>query len=318
MKLILDLDTGVDDALALSLALASPEAELIGVTAVFGNVARDLSARNSLALCALLGRPDVPVYRGCDRPRGAREAYVATQEVIDIHGANGLGEVATPDAERVPEEQDAVSFIIDAVNTYGKDLVLVPTGPLTTIAAVLERDPSVAEKIGKIVLMGGALTVCGNVSPCAEANIANDPEAANIVFSSGAPITMIGLDVTHRTFLSLEEAASWKSSPKPAGALLADIATYYMLHEAAARERGGCVQHDPLAVATALDPSLVRTIELPLQVDTEGAFRGRTIGCNERLLTGPYVNVAVEVDAPRFERLFRERISTLLDLPNNG
>ena len=226
--------------------------------------------------------------------------------------------MATPDAERVPEEQDAVSFIIDAVNTYGKDLVLVPTGPLTTIAAVLERDPSVAEKIGKIVLMGGALTVCGNVSPCAEANIANDPEAANIVFTSGAPITMIGLDVTHRTFLSLEEAASWKSSPKPAGALLADIATYYMLHEAAARERGGCVQHDPLAVATALDPSLVRTIELPLQVDTEGAFRGRTIGCNDRLLTGPYVNVAVEVDAPRFERLFRERISALLDLPDNG
>ena len=230
MKLILDLDTGVDDALALSLALASPEAELIGVTAVFGNVARDLSARNSLALCALLGRPDVPVYRGCDRPRGAREAYVATQEVIDIHGANGLGEVATPDAERVPEEQDAVSFIIDAVNTYGKDLA--------TIAAVLERDPSVAEKIGTIVLMGGALTVCGNVSPCAEANIANDPEAANIVFSSGAPITMIGLDVTHRTFLSLEEAASWKSSPKPAGALLADIATYYRLR-AARSARGG-------------------------------------------------------------------------------
>ena len=112
----------------------------------------------------------------CDRPRGARQAYVATQEVIDIHGANGLGEVAVPAAERAPEEQDAVSFIIDAVNTYGKDLMLVPTGPLTTIAAVLERDPSVAEKIGKIVLMGGALTVCGNVSPCAEANIANDPE----------------------------------------------------------------------------------------------------------------------------------------------
>ena len=312
MKMILDLDTGVDDSLALTLALASPEVELIGVTAVFGNVARDLSARNSLAVMAMLGRTDVPVYLGCDRPRTASERYEATLEVKDIHGANGLGEVEIPDAPRAPEESSAVDFIIQAAERYGSELTLVPTGPLTTIAAALEKDPSLARKIGRIVLMGGALTVGGNVSPCAEANIANDPEAANVVFSSGANITMIGLDVTLRTFLPRGDMDRWRAFGTDAARALANVTEYYMLHEAAARERGGCVQHDPLAVAAAIDPTLVRTTAGPVRVDTEGAPRSRTIGDNARLLAGPFVNAAIEVDAPRFERMFSERVEALL------
>lgn len=311
MKMILDLDTGVDDSLALTLALASPEVELIGVTAVFGNVARDTSARNSLAVMHLLGRDDVPVYRGRDRARTADAAYAATQEVKVIHGSNGIGEVEIPDAPRAPEDLPAEEFIAQAIRRWGKDLVIVPTGPLTTIAAVLEADPALAGQVGGITLMGGALAVGGNVSPCAEANIMNDPEAAGVVFASGAPITMIGLDVTLRTLLPLEATARWRSLGA-AGRALADITDYYIHHEPAALDRGGCVQHDPLAVAAAIDPTLVRTLPIPVKVDCAGALRGRTIGDKENLLTGPCVNVALGVDADRFERMFEERVERLL------
>lgn len=311
MKLVLDLDTGVDDSLALTLALASPEVELVGVTAVFGNVARDTSARNSLAILHMLGRDDVPVYRGRDRARTADAAYAATHEVEVIHGANGIGNVEIPDAPREPEDQTAEEFIAQAIERWGKELVIVPTGPLTTIAAVLEADPSLAEKVGGITLMGGALAVGGNVSPCAEANIANDPEAAAVVFSSGAPITMIGLDVTLRTLLPLEATARWRAMGA-AGRALADITDYYIHHEPAALDRGGCVQHDPLAVAAAIDPTLVRTFSIPVKVDCAGELRGRTIGDKENLLTGPCVKVALGVDAERFERMFEERVEKLL------
>ena len=312
MKMILDLDTGVDDSLALTLALASPEVDLIGVTAVFGNVARDTSARNSLAILQMLGRTDVPVHLGCDRARTASAPYAATPEVMRIHGDNGIGNVEIPDAARKPEATPAAEFIAQSIERYGKDLVIVPTGPLTTIAAVLEGRPELAQRVGGITLMGGALAVGGNVSPCAEANIANDPEAASVVFSSGAPITMIGLDVTLRTLLPLAATARWRALGTQAGRALADITDYYIRHEPAALDRGGCVQHDPLAVAAAIDPALVRTLSIPVKVDTAGELRGRTIGDKENLLTGPEVNVALGVDAERFEALFEERVEKLL------
>lgn len=162
-KMILDLDTGVDDAMAIAYALASPEVELIGITGTYGNVLMDQGTRNALAITDILGHPEVPVFRGIDHSRST-ESFEVLDISAFIHGKNGIGDVDIPDSPRHVEQQDAVDFIIESVHKYGKDLVYVPTGPDTNIAAAIEKDPSIIDEIGNIVIMGGALTVPGNVN----------------------------------------------------------------------------------------------------------------------------------------------------------
>ena len=187
-KLILDLDMGVDDAMALAYALASPEVELIGITTVFGNVPCAQSVENCLAMLELLGHPEVPVVAGADRALSATATYTT---MVDVHGTNGLGGVALPEPTREAvgksdaEGGAAVDFLLDAARTWGSDLIYVPTGPLTNLALAARRDAEALRAIGGIVFMGGALTIPGNVTPGAEANIANDPEAADAVLRSG-------------------------------------------------------------------------------------------------------------------------------------
>lgn len=336
-KLVLDLDTGIDDTLALAYALGSPEVELVGIMASFGNVAVGTGVRNALAVLDLLGHPEVPVYVGADRPLVATEAFLPSESVLRIHGDNGIGGCAIPDSARRPvlatdevaaggragrdaeahgaqEPWDrpnaAADFLARAVRTYGDELVYVPTGPLTNLAVALRRDPSLVQALRHVTLMGGALTVPGNVSPCAEANIANDPEAADEVFRSSLRTTMVGLDVTHQTLLTRRETARWREAGTPAAAFLADMTDFYI--DAYLRNNpylGGCSLHDPLAVGVAVDPSLVRTHGINLKVDLEGSFRGRTIGDDERL-NDPWktCEVALEVDAPRFLEEFMRRV----------
>ena len=190
-KLILDLDTGVDDALAIAYALGSPEVELIGITGTYGNVLLEQGVRNALAITELLGHPEVKVYKGIPHSE-ATDGFEVLEISKFIHGNNGIGDVDIPDSTREAETEPAVDFIIDAVKTYGKDLVYVPTGPMTNIAAAIRKAPEIKDEIGRIVLMGGALTVCGNVNCCVEANISQDPDAADYLFRSGAPATMVG------------------------------------------------------------------------------------------------------------------------------
>ena len=311
-KLILDLDTGIDDTLALVYALASPEVDLIGITATFGNVHLETGMRNDLAVLDLFGRPDVPVFPGLPHASAATDFEVSKGTEF-IHGRNGIGEVSIPDSTRSPESTDAVDFLIDAVHTYGRNLVYVPTGPLTNIAAVITKDPSIIEEIGQITLMGGALTQPGNVTPGAEANISQDPEAANALFHTLAPITMIGLDVTHRTLLTHAQTAQWRALNTARGAFLADMTDYYInAYAVNAPQLGGCGLHDPLAVAAAIDPTLVTTIDLNLQVDLDGPFRGRTIGDPARInQPAGTTKVAVDVDRERFVNRLMERISSV-------
>lgn len=202
-KLILDLDTGIDDTLAIAYALASEQADdvrLIGITGTYGNVTVETGMRNALAVTDLLGHPEVSVYPGLDRPSTAPEnfRYSPSAGTRRIHGDNGIGDMTIPDSRRSPETTAAADFIIDAAHTYGKDLVIVPTGAMTTIAEVCRREPRIGELVGSITFMGGALTVPGNVTPGAEANIMQDPEAADAILRSGVETTMIGLDVTHQ------------------------------------------------------------------------------------------------------------------------
>ena len=306
-KLILDVDTGIDDALAIAYALASPELDLIGVTCTYGNVEVDQAVRNSLAILELFGRTDVPVYAGPQR-----EDFEVMEISQFIHGVNGIGEAKLYDASRAAEQQSAVDFMVQSVHRYGDDLVIVPVGPLTTVAAAAEADETFASR-AHIVCMGGALTVPGNVTPCAEANINQDPEAADFVFRQGEDITMIGLDVTLQTLLTTVETKQWGDLGTAGGDFLATATNYYIkAYETTAPHLGGCGLHDPLAVAVAADPSLVDTLAINLKVDTDGETRGRTIG-DETCLNDPVksARVAVGVDVDRFLEEFMRRLTGL-------
>lgn len=314
-KIILDLDTGIDDTLALSYILASPNAELIGVTGTYGNVIVDHGVANDIRLLKMYGREDIPVFKGIDHPSTAESFEVPPDSAI-YHGENGTGNAEIPaQSDRQAESQSSVDFIIDSVRKYPKgELVIVPTGALTSIAAALEKAPDIVDKI-RIVLMGGSLTQPGNMNPFTEANISQDPEAANALFATQADITMIGLDVTTQVLMTKEDTQALRNIGTPVGHFLADMTDYYINiseQEDADNFQGGCNLHDPLAAAVALDPSLVTTLPINLMVETEGTQRGRTIGDPTRILENPKnTKVAITVDAERFTKRFMERLLTL-------
>ena len=314
-KIILDLDTGIDDTLALSYVLGSPDAELIGITGTYGNVVLDQGVDNDLRLLAMYGREDIPVFKGIDHPSTADSFSVPPDSEI-FHGANGTGNIEIPaQTDRQASQQSSVDFIVDAVRRYPKgELVVVPTGALTTIAAALEKAPDIVDRIS-IVMMGGTLTQPGNVGPFAEANINQDPEAANRVFATTADITMVGLDVTTQALMSREDTEALRATGTSAGRFLADMTDYYIdiSEKESGAYLGGCNLHDPLAAAVAIDPSLVTTFATNLMVETEGPQRARTIGDPNRLLdTVKNTKVALSVDTERFTRRFMDRLLTLV------
>ena len=311
-RLILDLDTGIDDALAIAYALASPEVELIGITGTYGNVLLEQGLRNDLAITDLFGHPELAVYAGLAHA-SMRKHFEVQPASAFIHGGNGIGEAQIPDSTRTLSGKSAVDFIIESADAYGRDLIVVPTGPLTNLAQAIHDAPRIIDEIGRVVLMGGALTVRGNVSPWAEANISQDPDAADAVFRSGIRATMVGLDVTLRTLLTFRQTARWRALGTRAGTFLADAVDYYIkAYETTAPKLGGCGLHDPLAVAVAVDPTLVTTLPLNMTVDTQGPTRGRTIGDNDRLADPhPSMEAATKVDAGRFLDEFMARITAL-------
>ncbi|CAB1016618.1 nucleoside hydrolase [Corynebacterium diphtheriae] len=308
-KIILDLDTGIDDALALAYTLGSPELDLIGVTATYGNVLVETGVRNDLALLELFGRSDVPVFSG--EPHAlTKDGFEVLEISAFIHGKNGVGEAEVAEPVGVVQELSAVDFLIESVERYGDELIIVPTGAMTNIAAAMKKSETFARD-AQIVFMGGALTVPGNVSQWAEANVNQDPEAADIMVRNAGDITMVGLDVTLQTLLTYAETATWRALGTPAGNFLADATDYYIkAYDTTAPHLGGCGLHDPLAVGVAIDPSLVTLLPINLKVDTEGPTRGRTIG-DEVRLNDPHKNckVAVGVDVDRFLKEFMERIT---------
>lgn len=312
-KIILDLDTGIDDALALAYALGSPELDLIGVTGTYGNVAVETGVRNALAILELFGRADVPVYAGLPHAR-ERDSFEVLEVSEFIHGVNGIGEAELPEPAAAAAEGDAVEFLVESVRRYGEELVIVPTGPSTTIAAAIEADPFFAQN-AHIVMMGGALAVPGNVRPWAEANVNQDPEATNLLFRRAADVTMVGLDVTLQTLLTTEETARWRDLGTAGGDFLAEAAEFYIrAYETTSPHLGGCGLHDPLAVAVAVDPSLVTCLDINLKVDVDGETRGRTIGDQARL-NDPVktARVAVGVDAGCFLGEFMGRLTALAE-----
>ena len=312
-KMILDLDTGVDDALAIAYALADPEVDLIGIVSSYGNNLLDVCAENSLKLLELLGHTDIPVFKGL--PHSCTTDHFDVMQVSkDIHGDNGIGDVELPTPSRALEEQSGVDFYIEAAHKYGKDLIIIPTGPMTNLAAALKKDPEIADLIGNVTFMGGALTVEGNVTPVAEANINQDPKAADEVMKSNLPLTMVGLDVTLRTLLTKNETKQWRELGTASGKAFADITDFYIdAYYNLDIDKRGCALHDPLAVGVGVNPSFVSTISLFMKVVyQEGPYYGRTIGDNAKLNDpNPNVKVAVNVDKERYLKAFMDRLNKL-------
>ena len=311
-KMILDLDTGVDDALAIAYAVAAPDVDLIGIVSSYGNNLLNVCAENSLKLLELLGQPDVPVYLGL--PHSSTSDHFDVMQVSkDIHGDNGIGDVELPAPKRQVETESGVDFYIEAAHKYGKDLIIIPTGPMTNLAAALKKDPSIADLIGNVTFMGGALTVEGNVTDVAEANINQDAKAANEVLTSKLPLTMVGLDVTLRTLLTKKETQQWREFGTKAGKAYADITDFYIdAYYNLNIDKNGCALHDPLAVGVSLDPSFVQTISLFMKVIYDEHNYGRTIGDKDRLNEpNPNVKVAVNVDKDRYLATFMDLLTNL-------
>jgi inosine-uridine nucleoside N-ribohydrolase len=304
--ILLDCDPGHDDAIALLLALASPELELLGVTTVAGNQTLPKTTANALRVLELVGRGDVPVAAGADRPL-SRELFIAAY----VHGESGLDgpELPPPQGEPVPEH--AVDFLAGAILGAGRPVTLVPVGPLTNVALLLARYPEVAGNVERIVLMGGAIAE-GNVTPAAEFNIYVDPEAAWRVFHGGIPVTMIGLDVTHRALMTDAHAGRLRASGD-AGRFVAELYDFFVQYHRRTYEHDGAPIHDAVAVAQVLRPGIVETLHRHVDVDCESRLcRGRTVvDLWHRTENEPNADVGVDIDADAFLELLCERISTL-------
>ena len=305
-QIILDCDPGHDDAIALALALASPEVKLLGVTTVAGNQTLAKTTANAIRVLDHLGRREVPVAAGADRPL-VRTPYVAHE----VHGESGLDGPRLPPPARKPLAAHAIDWIADTVRTAPDPVTLVPTGPLTNIALFLARYPELASKIERVVLMGGAIGL-GNVTPAAEFNIWADPEAAQRVISSGLDVTIVGLDVTHRALMTAAHAQQLASAGI-AGRLIAELYDFYARFHSGRYGWEGAPVHDAVALAYVVDGTLLTTRACGVVVDTGPELsRGRTyVDLHRAMGWEPTCHVAVEIDAERFLKLLIERIAGL-------
>lgn len=286
-KLILDVDTGIDDALAIAYAVGAQEAELIGVTCCFGNVRVEQAVQNTLAILHLLGRDDIPVFPGKNERFGDGTPFEPNPVCRRIHGANGIGNIRLKPPSRAAGQMDAAQFMAESARCCKGDLVIVATAAMTNLARFLRDYREEAALVGQIFFMGGALTVPGNVGRFSEANIRSDPEAADYVFRSGHSLLMAGLEVTLLTSRSVREIEAqvqcWRETGTEAGTMFYDMLHYYCSNEIGAGEEKEGAIHDPLAVAAAFHPEWIETAGFNLMVETEGESRGRTIGDLSRL-----------------------------------
>jgi inosine-uridine nucleoside N-ribohydrolase len=302
---VVDCDPGHDDAIALLLALASPEVRVLGVTTVAGNTTLTNATANALRVLELAGRGDVPVAAGADRPL-VRELFVASY----VHGASGLDGPVLPEPRGRPVGEHAVDALATWIEASPERVTLVPTGPLTNVALLLATRPEVAAHLERIVLMGGAIAE-GNVTPAAEFNVWADPEAARRVFASGLDVTMVGLDVTHKALMLPEHAERLRAAGR-VGRFVAELFDFFHRFHADTYGFPGSPIHDAVAVAEVVRPGLVETAERNVEVDCESELcRGRTVVDVWRRTGRPAnAKVGVGIDADAFLELLLERLST--------
>jgi len=301
---IIDCDPGHDDAMALMLAVASPELEVVAVTTVAGNQTLEKVTANAIRVLDVVDAHAIPVAAGADR------GLIHTAEAAgEVHGETGLDGPDLPPPTREPEPLHAVELLAQKLRE--RPLTLIPIGPLTNIALLLATHPELAPQIERIVLMGGAIGL-GNVTPSAEFNVWADPEAASRVFTSGVQVTMVGLDVTHRAMLSAERADALRDKGR-AGAVVADLHAFYRQFHERVYGHSDTPVHDALAVAHVIKPDVITTERLHVEIDiTQGPCRGRTVVDQlERTGTAANAQVSTDVQAAAFIDLLTGRISAL-------
>ena len=308
-KIIIDTDPGQDDAVAILLALAAPELEVLGVTAVAGNVPLPLTALNARKVVELSGRTDVPVFAGCDAPL---EQPLVTAE--HVHGKTGLDGADLPEPTLPLQERHATDFIIETLLAKPPGSVtLCPLGPLTNIATALRKAPEIAPKIAEIVLMGGAYFEVGNITPAAEFNIYVDPEAAEITFKSGAPLTVMPLDVTHKALVTRARHEAFAGLGTATGRALAGWLGFFERFDKEKYGSEGGPLHDPTTIAYLLEPTLFTGRHINVEIETRSPLtRGMTVADWWRVTDrAPNATFMGDIDAPGFFRLLTERLATL-------
>ncbi|OOY30487.1 nucleoside hydrolase [Thioclava sp. F36-6] len=308
-KIIIDTDPGQDDAVAILLALASPDLEVLGITCVAGNVPLPLTSKNARVVCELAGRTDVPVYAGCDRPL-ARDLVTAEY----VHGKTGLDGIELPEPQMPLQDQHAVDFLIETLRAHpAGSITLCPLGPLTNIATALRRAPDIAEKVAEIVLMGGAYFEVGNTTPAAEFNIHVDPQAAEIVFKSGVPLVVMPLDVTHKALTTRARVEAFRNLGTRVGHAVASWTDFFERFDMAKYGSEGAPLHDPCVIAYLLKPDLFTGRHINVEIETTSELTmGMTVADWWRVTDrAPNAMFMGDLDADGFYTLLTERIARL-------
>jgi purine nucleosidase len=309
-KIIIDTDPGQDDAFAILLALASPEEiEVLGITAVAGNVPLALTEKNARIICELAGKPQVRVYAGCDRPL-VRPLVTAEH----VHGKTGLDGPRLADPVMPLQAQHAVEFIIETLRREpAGSVTLCPLGPLTNIAEAFRRAPEIVARVQQIVLMGGAYFEVGNITPAAEFNIYVDPEAAEIVMKSGAPVVMMPLDVTHKVLTTRARVEAFRALGTEVGRMAAEWADFFERFDMEKYGSEGAPLHDPTVIAYLINPGLFTGRHINVEIEVQSDLtRGMTVADWWRVTDRPANALFVGgVDAEGFFALLTERLARL-------
>lgn len=307
-RIILDTDPGIDDALAILLALASPEVCLDAVTVVHGNCSVEQGVVNALSVLELVGVDHVPVYQGLGRPL-VQPPLLAPE----THGTKGLGYADLRPPQSTPGAQHAMDFLIEAIMASPGEITLVAIGPLTNVAMAVRREPRLVDAVRDVIIMGGAIRHGGNATPLAEFNTYVDPHAAHIVFHSGLPITLVPLDVTYQCILTADHVQRLLRADAPIARFVVDATRFYMAYHDDYQRIAGCIINDPLALALTFAPYLVEVEEHYVDVDISGGVSmGKTFAdffAIER--KPPNMRVALDVRAADFLELFLERMESL-------
>lgn len=312
-KVILDVDTGIDDALAISYAVAQPDVELLGITTTYGMAPIEYTCRNTEHILNILNK-DIPVYEGSAAPEKRTRIYNGK-----IHGKDGLGNTLGVVDENKKSTLNAVDFIVECTKKYNHDLTIITTGPLTNLARAIHLYPEIMHSVGRIVTMGGAVATPGNASKFAEANILIDPESADFVFKSKLPITLVGLDVTRKTLLTQEDVEKWRRFGTSSADFFVDFTQFYLdAYRKIHPYLRGCALHDPLAVGVAIYPELVQTVPMNVEVDLSEEALGRTVeNLNIETNEKPNVDVCFQIDSEAFMKDFFTKVNHLLAIKSS-
>ncbi|KAK6944021.1 Inosine/uridine-preferring nucleoside hydrolase domain [Dillenia turbinata] len=272
-KLIIDTDPGIDDSMAIMMAFQTPELEVLGLTTIFGNVATEDATRNALLLCEIAGRPDVAVAEGSAEPLKGGKPRVADF----VHGSDGLGNVSLSPLNTKKIEKAASEYLVDKVSEYPGEISILALGPLTNLALAIKRDSSFASKVKKVVILGGAFFALGNVNPAAEANIYGDPEAADIVFTSGADIVVVGINITTQVKFTDADLLELRQSKGRYAQVLMDMCKFYRNWHVTSDNFHGIFLHDPVSFMALVQPDLFTYKKGVVRVETQGICVGHTL-----------------------------------------